>query len=277
MSTAWLRFAASSAKGSSSTGVPLQPLLSRHRVFRFSRHVFGDAMSAASDAASVQNMLTTDASSRSLEEFAFPDVELDPVAVLMDELKHEDIGLRVNAVKHLAAIAAALGIERTRSELIPFLSDTSEEADEVLAVVAEELGCFAEAVGGAAHAHILLPILGRFAGEEDMQTREKAIESLLAVSALISRETAQTALFPIIEALATHEWFPRKQSAAVLIPKTFSMFSREKQTRLVTLFVALVHDDMPMVRRVAAVNFPVSSIVSLFGKFVLIVCRCCLK
>ena len=49
------------------------------------------------------------------------DDELYPIAVLIDELKHEDLVLRLNAIRRLSTIALALGAERTRSELIPFL------------------------------------------------------------------------------------------------------------------------------------------------------------
>lgn len=45
-----------------------------------------------------------------------------PVAVLMDELKHDEVALRLNAVHRLSTIALALGPERTRHELVPFLA-----------------------------------------------------------------------------------------------------------------------------------------------------------
>ena len=47
--------------------------------------------------------------------------ETNNVATLIDELKHEDVALRLNSIKKLDIIANALGIERTRTELIPFL------------------------------------------------------------------------------------------------------------------------------------------------------------
>jgi hypothetical protein len=47
--------------------------------------------------------------------------ELYPIAVLIDELKHDDVLLRLNAIRRLSTIALALGPERTREELIPFL------------------------------------------------------------------------------------------------------------------------------------------------------------
>lgn len=47
--------------------------------------------------------------------------ESNNVAILIDELKHEDVTFRLNSMKKLNVIANALGVERTRNELIPFL------------------------------------------------------------------------------------------------------------------------------------------------------------
>jgi serine/threonine-protein phosphatase 2A regulatory subunit A len=69
--------------------------------------------------------------------------ELYPIAVLIDELKvrctqdmapgfsltwsqHDDVLLRLNAIHRLSTIALALGPERTRDELIPFLDGMSK-------------------------------------------------------------------------------------------------------------------------------------------------------
>jgi hypothetical protein len=49
------------------------------------------------------------------------DEQLYPIAVLVDELKHEDVILRLNAIRRLSTIACALGPQRTRDELVPFL------------------------------------------------------------------------------------------------------------------------------------------------------------
>ena len=48
--------------------------------------------------------------------------ELYPIAVLVDELKNEDVQHRLNAIQNLGTIAMALGAQRTRDELIPFLN-----------------------------------------------------------------------------------------------------------------------------------------------------------
>ena len=43
------------------------------------------------------------------------------VASLIDELKHDDVQYRLNSVNKLNVIAEALGEDRTRDELIPFI------------------------------------------------------------------------------------------------------------------------------------------------------------
>jgi serine/threonine-protein phosphatase 2A regulatory subunit A len=55
--------------------------------------------------------------------------ELYPIAVLIDELKHDDVLLRLNAIHRLNTIALALGAERTRDELIPFLDGRLQQAN----------------------------------------------------------------------------------------------------------------------------------------------------
>nr|CAD2152923.1 unnamed protein product [Meloidogyne enterolobii] len=67
---------------------------------------------------------------------------LYPIAVLIDELRNEDVQLRLNSIRKLSTIALALGVERTRKELIQFLTDTIYDEDEVLLALAEQLGNF---------------------------------------------------------------------------------------------------------------------------------------
>jgi hypothetical protein len=81
--------------------------------------------------------------------------------------------LRLNSIKKLSTIALALGVERTRSELIPFLTDTIYDEDEVLLALAEQLGTFTPLVGGADHVHCLLPPLESLATVEETIVRDK--------------------------------------------------------------------------------------------------------
>ena len=49
------------------------------------------------------------------------DASLQPVQILIDELKSEDVQVRLTAIRGLTTIASALGPKRTREQLLPFL------------------------------------------------------------------------------------------------------------------------------------------------------------
>ena len=100
-------------------------------------------------------------------------MEVYPITVLIDELKHDDVTLRINAIRRLSTIALALGPERTREELVPFLEESTDDEDEVLLALAEELGSFTEYVGGPQYAHVVLPPLESLAAVEETLVRDK--------------------------------------------------------------------------------------------------------
>ena len=81
-----------------------------------------------------------------------------PIAELIDELKTDDTQKRLNSIRRLNTIAEALGPERTRDELVPFLTESIDD-DEVLLVLAEELGKFTPHVGGRQFAFHLLQVV----------------------------------------------------------------------------------------------------------------------
>ncbi|CAL9248666.1 unnamed protein product [Arabidopsis halleri] len=136
------------------------------------------------------------------------DEPLYPIAVLIDELKNDDIQLRLNSIRRLSTIARALGEERTRKELIPFLDD-----DEVLLAMAEELGVFIPYVGGVEYAHVLLPPLETLSSVEETCVREKAVESLCRVGSQMKESDLVDHFIPLVKRLAAGEWFTARVSA----------------------------------------------------------------
>ena len=49
------------------------------------------------------------------------DEDLLPIAILIDELRHECVANRLNSIQKLDVIGRALGPARTREELLPYL------------------------------------------------------------------------------------------------------------------------------------------------------------
>ncbi|KAK2753656.1 Polyamine N-acetyltransferase 1 [Onygenales sp. PD_40] len=180
--------------------------------------------------------------------------ELYPIAVLIDELKHEDVLLRLNAIHRLSTIALALGPERTRDELIPFLDDSVEDEDEVLTALSEEMGNFVEYVGGPEYAHVLLSPLENLAAIEEPLVREKAVESLNKICGQLSANQIEENFIPLTVRLSKADWFTSKISATGLYSAPYSKASPALQQGLRQQFGHLVHDDTPMVRRQAANN-----------------------
>ncbi|KAJ8500730.1 hypothetical protein OPV22_011282 [Ensete ventricosum] len=185
---------------------------------------------------------------------AMIDEPLYPIAILIDELKNEDIQLRLNSIRRLSTIARALGEERTRKELIPFLSENNDDDDEVLLAMAEELGVFVPYVGGVEYAHVLLPPLETLCIVEETCVRDKAVESLCRIGAQMKESDIVEWFIPLVKRLAGGEWFTARVSSCGLFHIAYPSATELLKAELRSMYGQLCQDDMPMVRRSAASN-----------------------
>lgn len=157
----------------------------------------------------------------------------------------------------LSTIALALGHERTRTELVPFLEEvTQEDEDEVLTVLAEQLGSFIPYIGGADYAHILISTLEGLAAMEEPLVRDKAVESLNKLGETQSQDQIEQYFIPLVKRLSSTEWFSSRVSATGLYPMIIAKVSEPAREELLALYRALCQDEAPMVRRAAATNLP---------------------
>eukprot|EP00798_Chlamydomonas_sp_ICE-L_P031361 gene31361-6522_t len=180
------------------------------------------------------------------------DETLLPIAILIDELKSDEPLRRLNSISSLGTIALALGEERTRSELLPFLSENNDDEDEVLLAQAEQLGNFVPYVGGPPFGHLLLPLLESLSVVEETVVRDKSVESLCKVGALLPDSTLNEQFTPLLKRLANGEWFTTRVSAAGLFATAYPRASPAVKVELRQLYASLCKDDTPMVRRAAA-------------------------
>eukprot|EP00656_Telonema_subtile_P019228 TRINITY_DN204_c0_g1_i1.p1 TRINITY_DN204_c0_g1~~TRINITY_DN204_c0_g1_i1.p1 ORF type:complete len:599 (+),score=184.35 TRINITY_DN204_c0_g1_i1:202-1998(+) len=186
----------------------------------------------------------------------------EPIAVLIDELKNEEVEIRLNSVRRLGTIAVALGLDRTRNELIPFLTDLGEDEDEVQSVLAEELGNFVEHVGGPDFAACLLPPLEQLSKQEETVVRNKAVESLIKIANQMKPEIVAESFVRVVRNLAKGDWFTSRISAcglfAVAYERTSQVQSPAAQAALSEiqqLYIEMCTDETPMVRRAVSSNF----------------------
>ncbi|KAF6021024.1 PPP2R1B [Bugula neritina] len=202
------------------------------------------------------------------------DEALYPIAVLIDELRNDDVQLRLHSIKKLSTIALALGVDRARTELVPFnrlsakikffkcqfLNKTIYDEDEVLLALAEQLGNFAPLIGGAEHAHHLLVPLESLATVEETVVRDKAVESLRQIAPLHSPQDLEQYFVPLVKRLAGGDWFTSRTSACGLFSVSYPRGSSSVKLNLSVSHLSsnfanfrnLCGDDTPMVRRAAA-------------------------
>jgi serine/threonine-protein phosphatase 2A regulatory subunit A len=103
------------------------------------------------------------------------DLPITAVALLIDNLQSEDPKKRQNSVEDLGVIARALGPERTRNELIPFLIELTDDEEDIVIALGQALGDFVNLVGGPSHALSLLKPLEILVCVEEIAIRDKVL------------------------------------------------------------------------------------------------------
>ena len=99
-----------------------------------------------------------------------------PIALLIDELKSQDQKKRISSVKSLDTVARALGPERTRLELLPYINELMDDDEEVLLTLAETLPTLLDHSGGPQHAEHVLRPLEKLCSSEETTVRDKVSE-----------------------------------------------------------------------------------------------------
>ncbi|XP_032297798.1 LOW QUALITY PROTEIN: serine/threonine-protein phosphatase 2A 65 kDa regulatory subunit A alpha isoform-like, partial [Coturnix japonica] len=176
------------------------------------------------------------------------DDSLYPIAVLIDELRNEDVQV---PTWRLRAVTKPLPVGLYR-RLLPMGSDTIYDEDEVLLALAEQLGTFTALVGGPEFVHCLLPPLEMLATVEETVVMNKAVESLRAVSHEHSPADLEGHFVPLVKRLAGGDWFTSRTSACGLFSVCYPKVSSPVKAELRQYFRNLCSDDTPMVRRAAA-------------------------
>jgi serine/threonine-protein phosphatase 2A regulatory subunit A len=175
-------------------------------------------------------------------------------------------------MKKLALVGDAIGTEETLSKLIPYLTvniahNEKDDDDEILLLLAGQLGLMVPGLVPGHRAMPLLPILERLCSIEETVVRDKAVETINAIIPLLlpggDYEPGMpfAMLLGMAKRLAGADWFTAKVSAAGILPATYALWNAhghglegadEARRELRVLFKDLSEDDTPMVRRSAA-------------------------
>lgn len=180
------------------------------------------------------------------------------VAMLIEHLKSDQEEKRLNAMNNVGHIAATLGPDRTREELLPYLNEgLGDDEDEIMKALATQLGKFLKLVGGAHHcSHILTP-LEALCTMEEVDVRNEAVKSIQKIASEVT-ESSQIALnfHPLLRRLARNEWFTSRVTACAVLPALYPRLSKQLQLECQGLLADLANDPTPMVRRATMEHLP---------------------
>jgi len=173
----------------------------------------------------------------------------------IEKLRSDDLPSRIIAASKLTTIAKALGPQRTRDELLPFIADGIDDDDEVLEVIAVSLGKLVPYIGSdESYIKCLLQPLELLLAVEETVVRDKASQSVLTISNTLSNITYNNEYIEMLNRLANKEWYTARISSCGLIPLSYGRMNNDMQGKAIGNFVKLCNDDAPMVRRIASRN-----------------------
>ncbi|KAL7487346.1 hypothetical protein ACHAW6_012945 [Cyclotella cf. meneghiniana] len=198
--------------------------------------------------------------------------KMPPFDLFTAQLDSDSTEARVDAMKKLALVGDAIGTEETLSKLIPYLTvniahNEKDDDDEILLLLAGQLGLMVPGLIPGHRAMSLLPILERLCSIEETVVRDKAVETINAIIPLLlpggDYEPGMpfAMLLGMAKRLAGADWFTAKVSAAGILPATYAFWNAhghglegadDARRELRVLFKDLSEDDTPMVRRSAA-------------------------
>ncbi|MEE4247379.1 MAG: HEAT repeat domain-containing protein [Kangiellaceae bacterium] len=107
--------------------------------------------------------------------------EVESVLALIDELRSEDRNAKLHAITNLSKIGEAIGSERTKEELVPFVVELIEDTDsEILLALARATSGLSDFLRPTDVSCLLEPLMA-LAGNEETVVREEAIKSVKGI------------------------------------------------------------------------------------------------
>jgi serine/threonine-protein phosphatase 2A regulatory subunit A len=179
------------------------------------------------------------------------------VSTMIDNLRSDDPEMRLNSMRGIHVITQTLGPDRTKNELIPFLTDYLDDSDEVLRVFANALGTMIPEVGGITFAPALLQPLELLCGLDEITVRDESVASLGLIGEAIFKAEGTASLqqdfVTLVQRLAKSELPQARSSACFVVPVPYSHVPVGVKATLRQTFQKLCSDEEIMVRRSACV------------------------
>ncbi|KAJ5071684.1 protein phosphatase 2 (formerly 2a) regulatory subunit a beta isoform-related [Anaeramoeba ignava] len=183
-----------------------------------------------------------------------PDPKLQQIAFYVDNLKGEDMSVRIQAFKNLHFIAIEFGENRTRNEIVPFIQNLNETNYQIWEIIAEQLSHFVQYIGGIQYAHLLLPILFNLSINEEIKVRIKSLESILKIVNLLNPKQIIDYIIPRIEELSDSLFSIPRASSLEIISLIYPKIPENYISKMISLYLKGCNDEFIFVRKTASQN-----------------------
>ena len=170
---------------------------------------------------------------------------------LLEDLQNPDIKIKKNAFQNLRGISLALGRERTRKELLPYLkSCIDEEEDEIIIELAKVLSNFIDCIGGIQYIKELLNLLEIILTIDDHFVRIEIMNTIKSVVKQIGKVSEiESDLISIINNLYNSEDINQKKSAMNLLIFLFKDLNSTNKIIAINYFDKFLVDNNISVKK----------------------------
>eukprot|EP01031_Cornospumella_fuschlensis_P025713 gene25713-31052_t len=186
--------------------------------------------------------------------------DLSPFDFFRQETSHADAVVRTEAMKKVALVAALMGPEKTRTDMLAYLQTKVDDLDQVLLVLSEKLEKFVPLVGGPEHAHLLIPLFEALCDIEEVTVRNVAATSVTKVLKQLSpgHKNQVLAYFELLKRMSNEESgevFYSRCSSCPILAELYHLLNDSDMAAVREIFTRLCKDEMPIVRRSAVLQF----------------------
>ena len=170
---------------------------------------------------------------------------------LLQDLQNPDIKIKKNAFQNLRGISLALGRERTRKELLPYLkSCIDEEEDEIIIELAKVLSNFIDCIGGKQYIKELLNLLEIILTIDDHFVRIEILNTIKSVVKQIGKlSEIETDLISIINNLYNSDDINQKKSAMNLLIFLYKDLNSNNKNLALNYFDKFIVDNNISVKK----------------------------
>ena len=145
--------------------------------------------------------------------------DLNALELLQDEMKTDEVHLKVNAVHRMKTVILCIGVEDATKKMVEYLGNLVKiEDDEVLFAIAEELGICWDLLPDKT---IFLPLLEKLCQSDETVVREQAAKSMATISVQLTDQEMQLTFAPAVIRLSQAEWFYGRVSACHLFAPAY--------------------------------------------------------